>query len=364
MRNTVSLFVLLATLAVGGVLAVQYQSNRRVTSELTAFRQELAHLQAATPVEVAERPPAVERLAASGNAGLHQRLAALEQAVAQLTRASDYLMERGQLPLATNRLENLLGKLSDPNASHRDRLQALRLLRRNGALTEDAVASAVGWLSSATNGNVREDVLEQLDGLTNAVLRAPLLALAAGDTDADVRERAVENLQRFAGDPQVDAQLWQSLMNDPEDDVRRQAREALVEGPASETRLAGFRERAANPNSSVEEKAVAWEALREANQPAPEVSAALAQLAETTQDSEQRMRLFQSFDDANDPAFVPSLVQGLQDSNPLVRERAADALSDYRSDPKVQEWLRYVAENDADPTVRREAFRGLGNRRN
>ncbi len=363
MRNLKTCLALLASLAVVGALAIQHQATRRVASDLAALRQELAAVETPRPSGDAVNLSARERLASSVNAGFQQRLGAIEQAVAQFTRASDYLMERGQLPLATNKLEDLFSKLTDTSASDRDRLQALRLLRRNKALTDDVVPHALSLLQSSTNGNVREDILEQLGGLTNAALRGPLLALAARDADADVREQAVENLRRFATDPEVEAGLWQAT-KDPDADVREQAREAIIKGPVSEARLAALRERATNPGTSIDDRTVAWEALREAKQNAPEVSAALAHLAQTTQDSQERLSLFRAFDDASDPAFVPSLVQGLQDPNPLVRERAADALSDFRSDANIQEWLRYVADNDVDPTVRREAFRVLGNRRN
>jgi hypothetical protein len=46
----------------------------------------------------------------------------------------------------------------------------------------------------------------------------------------------------------------------------------------------------------------------------------------------------------------------------MVRERAADALSGFREDPAVREWLLHVAANDADPQVRREALQALGSR--
>jgi len=53
------------------------------------------------------------------------------------------------------------------------------------------------------------------------------------------------------------------------------------------------------------------------------------------------------------------LVYGLQDQNPTVRKQAAESLSGFASDPQVQQWLRYVAGNDGDPRVRREAFKSL-----
>jgi hypothetical protein len=52
----------------------------------------------------------------------------------------------------------------------------------------------------------------------------------------------------------------------------------------------------------------------------------------------------------------------LQDASPLVREPAAKALKDYNTDPNVQKWLRWAAENDSDPAVRKEAFSALNGR--
>ncbi|MBC8003705.1 MAG: HEAT repeat domain-containing protein, partial [Opitutaceae bacterium] len=57
------------------------------------------------------------------------------------------------------------------------------------------------------------------------------------------------------------------------------------------------------------------------------------------------------------------LVFGLQDPNPLIRQEAADALSRHATDPAVREWLQYVASNDADPRVRREAYQALQEQR-
>jgi len=69
--------------------------------------------------------------------------------------------------------------------------------------------------------------------------------------------------------------------------------------------------------------------------------------------------LFRAFEDMDDPAVKLPLVQGLQDANPMVREDAVEALSEFRSDPIVEQWLKYVAENDPDPQVKREAYDAL-----
>jgi len=52
------------------------------------------------------------------------------------------------------------------------------------------------------------------------------------------------------------------------------------------------------------------------------------------------------------------LVNGLQDPNPIVRQKAADSLGSY-PDPRVQQWLEHVLQNDTDEAVKREAHRAL-----
>jgi len=359
MKNLKTCLIIALVLGFAGVLAVQQRTIHRLKKEQAATAPYDASTLAIDETAESRGTTAFRPGSAAAGTDLSRRVARLEKAIAELARASEYLMERGQLPLAGDKIENLQRKLSDPNASDRERLQALRLLRRNDALTDDVVQLAAGWLNTATNANLREDLLSQLEGRTNAVLREPLLQLAATDPDEDVRQQAVENLRRFAGDSQVDEQLWKMLRNETEEDVREEIADALREGPISEARLAALRERALNTESSPEERLLAMSALREAKADASDVATILAQLASQSQDPLELVRLFRGFDEISDPAFVPSLVQGLQDANPSVRERAADALSDFRSDPKVQEWLRYVAENDTDPLVRREAFRGL-----
>jgi hypothetical protein len=181
-----------------------------------------------------------------------------------------------------------------------------------------------------------------------------------------VREQAVDSLRRFVSDPNVEAQLWK-LINDP--DVGRTAVQGIVDGPKTADRIAALQERASNPNSSLEERIVAWRALRASDQDPSQVSAMLAQMAQASQDPFERVKLIKAFDDAvnrptsRDAVLIPALVQGLQDSSALVREPAARALKDFSADPSVQKWLRWAAENDPDPAVRKEAAAAVLNRR-
>lgn len=336
-------------------LTAQYRTTNRLASELEALRIDLALPQ--QPVRAESSAPKVIRERATGDASLGQRLASLEESVAQLVTASEYLMDRGQLPPTESKVAAMMARLGDASASDSDRLQALRTLRRNNALTDEGVMYALSLLQGSTNSGLRADVLRQFEGMTNSLLRDPMM-LAATDANADVREQAVEVLRGFSNDPQVEALLWKALQ-DGEGDVRREAREALLRGPMSDERIASLSDRVVEPTASMEERVLAWQVLSRAPQRPPEASAALVDLAHSTTDPTQRSRLFRAFDDANDPAFVPSLVEGLQDPHPGVRERAADALGDFRSDANVIAWLTHVAQNDPDPTVRREAERQL-----
>jgi HEAT repeat protein len=352
-----------AGVLLAGVLAVQHQSNHRLASQIEALRQELAVR--ATEQAAVSPEPARPEVAAPGHTAILQRLSALEETVAQLVRNSEYLMERGQLPVSTNKVADLFARFTNPSASDRDRLQALRLLRRSDGITEEALAHAMNWTQSATNANTRDEILSSLEGLTNAALRDPLVAFALNDPNASVREQAVDSLRRFVSDPSIEALLWK-VIDDPA--VGRTAIQGILDGPKTEARMAALQERASNPNSSIEERIVAWRALRAGNQDTQQASATLAQLAQSSQDPFERAKLMKAFDDAvnrptsGDAVLLPPLLQGLQDGSPLVREPAARALRDYSADPNVQKWLRWAAENDPDAAVRKEALSALSRR--
>lgn len=269
-------------------------------------------------------------------------------------------MDRGMVPPNEERLAQLQQRFFDPNAPDAERMRSLRMLKRTQPqLSDEIVTQALTMLQSSTNGNTRRQLLQQLDGVTNAAMKGPLIAMLDSETTGNVREELVDVLSEFASDPGVETKLWQLAMNDPDGEVREQAEEALTEGPATPERVQALREKAANPNASLDERLLSLRALREANAPAPEVISDMANLAQTSTDPVTRAKLFQAFDGINDPNLMSPLVHGLQDPNPVVRESAADALSSFASDPRIQEWLNHVIANDADPRVKREAYAAL-----
>jgi hypothetical protein len=288
--------VILGVIAVAGVILWQARTtgqNQAVPADHGSAGQaaptgERDVRPSTAPAQLRPQEKPTRAAAASDTAQLQERVAALEKQVMQLTQASEYLMARGQLPLAEHKLAELAAKVGDVNASDRDRLQALRLLRRNGAISDSVIESALAWLQTATNGGLREDLVEQLGGTTNQLLRGSMLKLAANDPNADVREEAVRALRRFAADPQVEATLWDLLRKDTDGGVREEAEEALREGPMTETRRTAMQTRALDPNSTLDERLLAVRALRNGGDVAPEITAVLAQFAQSSQDPDER----------------------------------------------------------------------------
>jgi HEAT repeat protein len=355
-----ALMVGAGVLLAGVFFAVQYQSTRHLAVEVEAIRQELA-ARAPEPTAAPQQRTSLNAVP-PGNDAILQRLGALEETVTELVRNSDYLMAHGQLPVNTNKLADLFAKFTDSSASDRDRVQALRVLRRSNGINDEVLSQAMNWARSATNANTRDDILSSLEGLTNSVLRDPLVSFALNDPNASVREQAVDSLRRFVNDPNVEAILWKEV-NDPA--ASRTAIQGIVDGPQTETRIAALQQRASDPSSSLDERVAAWRALRAANQDTQQPTAALVQLAQTSQDPFERAKVMQAFNDAvkgptsSDAVLLPSLIQGVQDPSPIVREPAVKALKDYRSDPSVDKWLHFVAANDQDPGVRKQAAKAL-----
>jgi HEAT repeat protein len=356
MRRSV-LAWLVGGVAVLGLAAVQFNQMQQFRAEIASLRAELRGTQEIVPSSAGTQTPPANT---DRTAGLHGRLANVERTLADIAKATESLMDRGMVPPTEERLAQIQQRFFDPNVPDAERIRSLRMLKRGQSqLSDEIVTQALTMLQSSTNGNTRRQLLQQLDGVTNAAMKGPLIAILDSETSGNVREELVDVLGGFASDPAVDAKLWQLAMNDPDGEVREQAEEALTDGPATPERVQSLREKASNPNASLDERLLSLRALREANAQAPEVIADMANLAQTSTDPVERAKLFRAFDGINDPNLMSPLVHGLQDPNPVVRESAADALSSFAADPRIQEWLNHVIANDADPRVKREAFAAL-----
>ena len=355
-------------LVLGAVIVFQFTLIGSMREEMAAVRSQLASLTGRVPADVqadAEEQPRLVPMAGGGSADLRNRLANLELAVTELTEATDALRERGALPLTERNIAEYKTRFADPTASDRDRFGALRMLRRNGEMSDDVVFSALNWMQTTTNANVRNQLVQNLDGMTNAAIKQPLMSMLATEQSSRNREEIVDTLSDFAGsDPMVADKLWELSQKDPDPNVREEALEALADqGSLSESRVALLQERAISTDVSVEDRLLAFQALREAEVDTTALTAQMVQMAQATDNPVERARIFGAFDGVSDESLKAPLVYGLQDPNPVVREQAADALAQFaRTDPQVREWLEYVSQNDADPRVQREAYRALEQR--
>jgi HEAT repeat protein len=352
--------IFLGLLVVAAVLAVQQHSLLQLRRDLGQLRDRSGAPPAAdstVPATAASRlrPSAADRSAASGDPAVSRRLLALEDAVAQFDRASDYLMDRGQLPPTEAKLEENRLKFLDLQASDRDRLNALRFLRRNQATTPDVLQAAAAWLRQESDPNTTRSLLETLGGLGDPALLDATLQLATANKDNRVRERAIRNLQAFAGNPQVEALLWTLASSDPSLDLRRLAEATLLRLPVNEQRLLSLRQQALDTATPLDQRTLSLRMMQQARADIGDVALSLAQAAQVEQDKARRLQYMQMFDAVTHPAFLPSIVQGVQDSDPDIRVRAADALRDYRNDATALQWLQYLAQSDPDERVRREA---------
>jgi HEAT repeat protein len=346
-------------LGVVALIAFQFRSVSILRTQVEALRMELQNNSAAATAPAIPAQPQPRGNIYPGIGGLHQRIVALEQSIDSLSKIADFLVERGITPPDETRVQQLQQRVFDPSAPDRDRLRALALLRRNQGITADLAVQALDWARISTNASTRREVLRQLDGLTNAVLKQPLLAMLDSETSGSVREEVVDVLSAFANDPGVEEKLWQLALHDPDGDVREEAQDALREGRPSPERIQRLEQKAASQNASLDERLIALRALRQADAAPPQVIAELADLAQHSTDPVTRAKLFRAFDGLTDPRVLPPLVHALQDPNPVVRQEAADALGTFASDSRVQEWLNFLIQNDSDPRVQREAHQAL-----
>ena len=160
------------------VIALQINQMAQFRAELATLRAELrgAELRGAEEAEAPEAASqggSIARPTIDRSAGLSSRLANLERVVADLTKASQTLMERGMVPASEQHLAELQNRFFDPAASEADRLRSLRLLKRNNRqLSDEIVTHAMSMLQSSTNGNTRRALLPEAVERTNALPRA------------------------------------------------------------------------------------------------------------------------------------------------------------------------------------------------
>jgi hypothetical protein len=331
---------------------LQLGQIRTLKQEVKLLKEQVSSAELMTRPE--SRDPHQDDIVAEDRKALQNRVANLERAVARFAQGNG---RTGNRPLE----EEIAGseqQFLNVSAGEADRLKALRTLRRGSHLSDEVVGQTLALLQSSTNINSRRELLRQLEGVTNAAIKRPLVALLGEAGDAGLREQAVNLLRPFVDDPDVEAKLWDVALNEPNTRLRDQAREALARGPATPERVQQLLGRASNPNASLDERLVSFRALRLSKSHTPELVSDLGTLAQNTTDPIARAKLFKAFNGLTDESLMLPLVNGLQDADPVVRQNAANALSSY-GDPRVQQWLSHLIQNDTDPAVKREAHAAL-----
>ena len=362
-------FWILGGLVLVTAFGVQFNQIRKLKSEVAAVRAELGGTPPAGDSAQTDRPALIPNVSAaraisptsgnteSGSAGIQMRLANLERTVADFTKAADALMDRGMIPPSEEKLAELNQKFFDPSTSDDERLKILGMLRRHNNVGDDVALHSLSMLQNSTNLNFKRAMLGNLDGLTNAALKQPLFAMLQSEGSDDIRAQLVNSLRRFTDDPAVESKLWDLALNDPNKQVRDRAREAVTRGaPVTPERLDRLSQTAQNQNASLDERLLSFRALRLAKAHTPEMVNDFLAMAQSTTDPVAKAKLFASFNGLTDPQLMAPLVTGLQDSDPVVRQKAVDALGSF-PDPRVEQWIEHMIKNDPDPAVVREAHK-------
>ena len=168
---------------------------------------------------------------------------------------------------------------------------------------------------------MRADIFRQLHGVTEPVLKEPLLQALARDPAPKVREEAAETLDLYHDDPNVMAWLRHTARQDPDVEVRAQAAVSLLR----HANLQALQEVLVDRKASEMETYLAADRLTKSAGPTPEYAALLVHLLQTSQ-------------------------------WPRLREETVETLAKhYPNNEAVRAALQYVASHDADPQVRREA---------
>jgi hypothetical protein len=290
---------------------------------------------------------------------IQNRLLKMEYQMGQVREGWDGLARRGLVPLSPEDALKYQQLAMNGSVPIEERISALRMLRRHDKVDDGVVQSLAQFAMTSTDSDVRGEIFEQLDGVTNSVLQGFLMSSIANEEDSGVRARLADAMSSFSGDPEVQSWLRHLLESDPDERVKREARQALTQR-LERMEPADLQKVLADTTVTDSEKLAALGQLRRNDARSPEVLASAIGLYQTAEDPNVRAEAFRNLSGVSDPSIMEPLLTGLsQDDSSRVRGVAAGVLSAYREDPTVAAWLKYAAENDPDPGVQRLAQAAL-----
>ena len=175
MRNFDRVLLVVVVVGVLGFLLAQHRSLRDLRKQFGALETRMGDLDlgSSAPAD-SDRPREVATL---DNSALIRRVSDLEKIVMHA--------------VATNKTEDLQAKVVAAGTTDAEKLNALRLLRRNKGLSDEVVQHALDWLQTTQDPALRREILQQIDGATNAAAKQVLMNLLA-DTDPRLRQEAIE----------------------------------------------------------------------------------------------------------------------------------------------------------------------------
>jgi len=215
-------------------------------ARITALEGNVERMRKLAEAEHLASPPAAAREAQGAKADprideMVKRLEGVEKSVAEdhavvlaqanVKSAVDLRADRQQ-----RSIDEVTKQARDLTATEEQRLAALHDLRmRKLADGTDArlavLDDMIRMAQTSTNAETRTDVWRQLNHITDARLKGPLLDALASDPDPRAREKAADTLADFMPDAQVETALRAAMQNDVDAKVRSQAFKSLNGNP-------------------------------------------------------------------------------------------------------------------------------------
>lgn len=142
---------------------------------------------------------------------------------------------RGMMPPTPEHIDRSRSLLFDPNASLRDQLAALRILRTSDQLTDDDVRQMVSIFNQTENERAQVEIIRRLDDVRTPEFLDTLMAVSSTSENARVREEAIDSLSGYLPDPDLKDWLEVVSKDDPNKRVQREANRLLQQyWPAAE----------------------------------------------------------------------------------------------------------------------------------
>lgn len=242
------------------------------------------------------------------------------------------------------------------------RVEALGRLPQTAEGRNDAIVAAALELATIAPA-FRGSIWRAMYGVDNPYLIDPLLDSLTYDTAEYTRRAAAAALETFLAEARVRAALERAQATDPSQAVREGARHALAtEEGRDQLALEKLLDETLPPKERLNATTIHEGRNVRSVQLTEEAAQAVFDIGVNSTDAGTRARAWSSLgrNDVYEPRFATALLYHLANHpNERVRSTAANALTQYISDPAVRAALEQ-AESDASFQVRQAVRRALG----